>query len=102
MPKRKSRTRTKPTPRVTVTPQQFSQRLQAICLAMLMALFVATPLVPSEAVATHGTGAVLVTLWMVLFLFWAVASAAQPKFAIRWGWTEVAVVLLAVPIVLSM
>lgn len=45
----------------------------------MTALFVARPLFPSEAVATHGDGVTVVMLWIALAAFWLIAALVRPK-----------------------
>ncbi|MCO6456801.1 MAG: O-antigen ligase family protein [Pirellulaceae bacterium] len=70
------------------------ERVRRGCVACLVALLVATPLVPSEAVAQQGTGAILVTLWMLLLTAWMLLQAWTGQAAVRVGWTLAAVLVL--------
>jgi cytochrome c-type biogenesis protein CcmH/NrfG len=63
-------------------------------LAGMTALFVARPLFPSESAATHGDGLVMVMLWIALAIFWLLTSLARPRFVVRFGWTDAAVLVL--------
>ena len=43
-------------------------------------MLVATPLVPSESVATNGSGVVLVLMWLVLALFMCLRYMSRPEY----------------------
>jgi hypothetical protein len=74
-----------------LSPQQ---RLRPWLLCGMTALFVARPLFPSESAATHGDGLTAVMLWIALGVFWLLGAIGRPKFQVRFGWTDAAVVLL--------
>ena len=79
------------------TLQSWSERGDAACQLLLVALVVATPLIPSESVIQQGTGAVLVMLWFLVLAGWFVCRLLSGNGAIRVGWTSVALlVFLAV------
>lgn len=52
--------------------------------AGLVALLVATPLVPSEAPGTTGTGVLWNLLWLLLLVGWALAAWVWPPAGVRW------------------
>ena len=52
---------------------------RSLLLGAMTALFVARPLFPSEAVATHGDGVSVVMLWIALAAFWLIAAIARPN-----------------------
>jgi hypothetical protein len=57
-------------------------------------LFVARPLYPSESAAGYGDGLPIVMLWIALAVFWLLAALGRDRLWLRWGWTELALVLL--------
>jgi len=63
-------------------------------LGGLVALLVLRPLFPSESAALEGDGLVVVMLWIALAAFWLLGAIGRPWFAVRFGWTDVAVLLL--------
>jgi len=63
-------------------------------LGGLVALVVLRPLFPSESAALFGDGLVVVMLWIALAVFWLLGAIGRPWFAVRFGWTDVAVLLL--------
>ena len=60
------------------------RRWHSALLAALVALLVARPLLPSEAVAWLGDGLPFDMLWLVLALLTAVAAVGRGGFAARW------------------
>lgn len=64
-----------------------------VALAALVALLVATPLIPSESAAELGTGTLLVMLWLLLLVVWLVAGLVLRQTAFRFGRIDVAVVV---------
>ena len=60
----------------------------------MTALLVARPLFPSESAAQYGDGLSIVMLWIALGIFWLLGAIGRPRFAIRFGWTDAAVLLL--------
>jgi Tfp pilus assembly protein PilF len=62
-------------------------------LAALIALLVATPMIPSESAAQFGTGIVLVMLHLVLLVVWLVTALATERPELRMGWTGAAIVV---------
>lgn len=62
-------------------------RLQKLWLACLTALLVATPLLPSEAATSEGSGVVLVMLWLVLLVTWSTAKLLRTDFILHAGST---------------
>lgn len=69
-------------------------RLRPWLLGGMTALCVARPLFPSESAAVYGDGLTMVMLWIALAVFWLLGAIGRPKFAVRFGWTDVAVLLL--------
>ena len=63
-------------------------------LAATTALYVARPLVPSDAVGYLGNGVVFVMLWLVLALVWLVRVFRSRARLVRWGWIDTAVLVL--------
>jgi len=63
-------------------------------LGGLVALVVLRPLFPSESAALEGDGLVVVMLWIALAVFWLLGAIGRPWFRVRFGWTDVAVLLL--------
>ncbi len=81
----------------TVDPASWIERLERTSLCGAVALLVATPLIPSEAVAQEGTGAVLVMLWFLLLPTWLLCRLASTQRWLRLDATIAAVlVFLAV------
>ena len=64
------------------------------CLGGMTALLVARPLFPSESAASYGDGLTMVMLWIALAVFWLLGAIGRPRFALRFGWTDAAVLLL--------
>ncbi len=60
-------------------------------LGAVISLFVARVLFPSESAAAEGDGQVVVMLWGLLAIVWAVGAVGQQGFRIRFGWTDAAV-----------
>ena len=71
-------------------------RLRPLLLGALTALTVATPLLPSESAASHGTGAVLIMLWFVLLLGWLAVGVWEGRLTVRTGPTVWALLAFAV------
>ena len=64
-------------------------------LAATVALYVATPLIPSESPAAElGTGIPLAMLWLVLALAYLVGALLGGRIEGRFGWTDLALILL--------
>jgi O-antigen ligase len=59
-------------------------------LALATCLLVATPLIPSEATVRDGTAALLVALWLLALVLWAVWQVANPQPRLVGGWTMLA------------
>ena len=93
MTRRKNRTKSdrKPRPPLAVS---HGDRFRPWLLGGTTALFVARPLFPSESAATYGDGLTMVMLWIALAVFWLLGAIGRPKFSIRFGWTDAAVLLL--------
>ena len=62
----------------------------------MTAVLVARPLFPSESAAANGDGLSIVMLWIALGVFWLLGAIGRPKFSLRLGWTDAAVLLLVV------
>jgi O-antigen ligase len=69
-------------------------RMRPWLLGAVTSLFVARVLFPSESAANEGDGQVVVMLWALLAVAWAVGTIGQPKFRVRFGWPDAAVGLL--------
>ena len=69
-------------------------RMRPWLLGAATSLFVARVLFPSESAATEGDGQVVVMLWSLLGVAWAAGTIGQPKFRVRFGWTDAAIGLL--------
>jgi hypothetical protein len=63
-------------------------------LGGLAALLVARPLFPSESAATYGDGLTMVMLWISLAVLWLLEMVGRPRFSLRFGWIDVAVLAL--------
>ena len=75
-------------------PAAPADRLRPWLLGAMAALLVARPMVPSESAATAGDGMPVVMLWIALAVFWLLGEIGRPRFKIRFGWTDAAVLLL--------
>ncbi len=71
-----------------------AERLRRCLLGAMTALLVARPLFPSESAAMEGDGLPVVMLWIAILLFWTLGAIGQREVPIRFGWTDVAVLLL--------
>ncbi|MEO8497411.1 MAG: hypothetical protein ABI614_20260, partial [Planctomycetota bacterium] len=69
-----------------------NERLRPLWLGGVTALFVATPLIPSEA-APSGLGVALLMAWLVLLAAFIVTGAIQRDLRLRIGATEIAVLI---------
>jgi len=78
----------------TAEPLEPADPLRPWLLAVAVALFVARPLMPSEAAALAGDGMPVVLLWIVLAVGWAVGMVRRPRPVIRWNRFDTAVALL--------
>ncbi len=78
----KQRSKEKP----AATPS-LAQHVPGILLAAVVALFVATPLLPSEAATPEGTHVTLGMLWCLLLGCWSAAAIAQLVPPLRLDWT---------------
>ena len=65
-------------------------RMRPWLLGAATSLFVARVLFPSES-AVEGDGQVMVMLWALLVVAWAVGTIGRPSFRVRFGWTDAAV-----------
>lgn len=74
---------------------------EAIPLAGLAALLVATPLVPSESTGELGVGAIWVTVALIVCAGWLVTALIRRKTDIRFGAIDALVVLMIALIALS-
>ena len=70
------------------------ERLDQWLLAGVVALLVATPLVPSESTVHEGSAATLNLLWMLALFAWAALVVLRPNPQIKFGWTGVAAAAL--------
>jgi O-antigen ligase len=71
-------------------------RLRPWLLAAMTALVVARVLFPSESAASQGDGLSMVMLWIAIGVFWLLGVVGRPLFALRFGWTDAAVLLLVI------
>ncbi|MBC8354850.1 MAG: hypothetical protein H8E66_22970, partial [Planctomycetes bacterium] len=74
----------------TDVPATSSERLRPLWLGAVTALFVATPLIPSEA-APSGLGVSLLMAWFTLCAAFMVMGALQRNLRLRIGATEIGV-----------
>ncbi len=72
------------------------ERLRPWLLGGITALCVARTLYPSESVAADGDGLTVVMLWIALAVFWLLGAIGRPRFLLRFGWPDAAVLLLVV------
>ena len=70
------------------------QHVPSILLAATVALFVATPILPSEAATPEGTHATLSMLWCLLLCCWSAAALARLVPPMRLDWTLIAGLIL--------
>jgi hypothetical protein len=73
-----------------------AEQLRPWLLAAATTLWVARPLFPSEAAASHGDGLPVVMLWLVLAVCWLLGMLGSRRFRLRFGWTDAAAGLLVV------
>ncbi|MCY2988749.1 MAG: O-antigen ligase family protein [Planctomycetota bacterium] len=86
----------KPTPpRDVPRAAPHGERVRRALQLGLTAVFVATPLIPSESPAS-GTGVMLILLWLLLLVAWSVATLVWPQAGLRWGWVDSIVMLFLV------
>jgi len=89
-----------------VKAQTQSARLRQFLLAVLVAVYVATPLLPGEAAADFGTGLPLVMLLWILTLIWLAQGVVRGQLEARFepvgtalivlvGWLAISVVIMA-------
>ncbi|MBI2477620.1 MAG: hypothetical protein HYV60_02920, partial [Planctomycetia bacterium] len=69
-----------------------AERWRPLWLGSVTALFVATPLIPSEA-APAGLGISLLMAWFVLASAFIVSGALQQRLQLRFGATDIAVLV---------
>jgi O-antigen ligase len=67
---------------------------RGLVLAVVVGLFVVTPLIPSEATVHEGAGAALHLLWTLALLGWTGLLVLRPGTQIVFGWTGVAAAVL--------
>jgi O-antigen ligase len=79
----------RPKEKPAATPS-LAQHVPGILLAAVVALFVATPILPSEAATPEGTHATLGMLWCLLLGCWSAAAMAQLVPPLRLDWTLIA------------
>ena len=92
----KSSARADSPPRGSTAPGRptSSDRLRPWLLAATVALFVARVLFPSESADVHGDGLSVVMLWVVVAVFWLLGVIGRNRFSLRFGRTDVAVLVL--------
>ncbi|MFN0020935.1 MAG: O-antigen ligase family protein [Pirellulaceae bacterium] len=83
----------RPKEKLAATPS-LAQHVPGILLAAVVALFVATPILPSEAATPEGTHATLGMLWCLLLGCWSAAAMAQLVPPLRLDWTLIAGLVL--------
>lgn len=94
MPKQRSEKKRQPKPsRDASSAEQAIDLARRVALAALVALLVATPLIPSESAAELGTGTLLIMAWLLLPVVWLVAGLVLRRTEFRFGWIDAAVVL---------
>ena len=69
-------------------------RLRPWLLGATCALFVAQPLTANESAASRGDGLPIVMLWIALAALWTLGAIGRRRFAVRFGWTDAAVLVL--------
>jgi len=72
----------------------FSRGARPWLLAGATALLVARLLFPSESAASQGDGMPAVMLWIVLAVVWLLGEIGQPRFRLRFGWIDGAMLLV--------
>ncbi len=94
MPKQRSekKRRTKPSKDAS-SAESVIDLARRVALAALVALLVATPLIPSESAAELGTGTLLILFWLLLLVVWLVAGLVFRRTEFRFGWIDAAVAL---------
>ena len=95
MTRKRSQKRHQQAKRSDETPPVVSgiELARRVALAALVALLVATPLIPSEAAAERGTGTLLIMLWLLLLIVWLGAGLAFGQTRFRFGWIDAAVLI---------
>lgn len=83
----------RPKEKPAATPS-LAQHVPGILLAAVVALFVATPLLPSEAATPEGTHSTLGMLWCLLLGCWSAAALVQLVPPLRLDWTLIAALVL--------
>ena len=83
----------RPKEKPAATPS-LAQHVPGILLAAVVALFVATPILPSEAATPEGTHSTLGMLWCLLLGCWSAAAIAQLVPPLRLDWTLIAGLVL--------
>lgn len=94
---RNKRTKVKSLPTDAPFPQTMPEQqpaLRAILAGAVTALFVLRPLYPSESVAAEGDGLPVVMMWLLALTMWAILVARGSLSRVRFGWPDLAVVLL--------
>ena len=81
-------------PTTLATSGTVSDRMRPWLLGVMIALLVARPLFPSESAAAKGDGQIVVMLWLVLAATWLLGAIGRRTCEIRFGWVDVAALLL--------
>ncbi len=84
----------RPEPQRPTSPFSADERLESLLLGGVVALFVATLMIPSEAVATEGTHAALNMFWCLLLVAWGLRALLRPGVYLRIGLTGMAATAL--------
>ena len=66
-------------------------RMRPWLLGAVISLFVARVMFPSESAASEGDGQIVVMLWCLLAVVWALGAVSQREVRVRFGWTDAAV-----------
>jgi hypothetical protein len=72
----------------------FHSYVRPAILLLATAVLVSTPLLPSEAIVTEGSGATWHVMWLGLAVFSLVGSALSTNSTHRWTWADLCVGLL--------
>src|SRR4051812_3681877 len=78
----------------TPASPSLTRLLPGLLLAAVVALLVATPILPSEAAAHDGTHATLAMLWCLPLVGWSLAAIGELVPPLRWNWTLLAAAAL--------
>ncbi|MBC8870708.1 MAG: O-antigen ligase family protein [Planctomycetes bacterium] len=93
MTRKRSQKRHQQAKRSDETPPVVSgiELARRVALAALVALLVATPLIPSASAAEQGTGTLLILLWLLLLISWLGAGLVLRETRFRFGWIDATV-----------